>query len=210
MTERTRDPEATKQAILAAAETLFLENGFGNTPLSAIAKKAGVTKSLIHHHFASKENLWSEVKHQALKDYAAKQMEIISRGEVTLDTLRESVVAYFRTFQTNPKMVRLMAWMTIDEFKDECADCIHEPLMETGVELIAAAQQKGIIRKDIPPIHIVMSFLAMVSGWFQDRYIFRKWLVDGNSEADMAVADDMFLTTTIKLIVTGVAGDQKS
>ena len=44
-----RDPEATRNALLEAAEEVFLKNGFGNTSLSEIAKRAGITKSLIHH-----------------------------------------------------------------------------------------------------------------------------------------------------------------
>lgn len=203
---RTRDPEATKQAILNAAEELFLENGFGNTPLSHIAKKAGVTKSLIHHHFESKESLWNEIKHRALEEYAAKQREIMSRGDVTIETLRESVVAYFRSLQKNPQIVRLMAWMHIENFENDCGQCAHDPLIEWGVVQIEAAQKKGILRSDIPAVHVVMSFVMMLSGWFQDRSVFRKWLDVGDSDADLAVADELFLETALKLIINGAAG----
>src|SRR5690606_25552520 len=54
---RRRDPDATRAEILEAAEQLFLQDGFGRTSISAIARLAGVTKSLIHHHFGTKEAL---------------------------------------------------------------------------------------------------------------------------------------------------------
>lgn len=205
---RTRDPEATKQAILIAAEELFLENGLSNTPLSHIAKKAGVTKSLIHHHFESKESLWNEVKHMALEEYETKQREIMSRGDVTIETLRKSVVAYFRSLQKHPKIVRIMAWMHIEDLDDECGQCAHDPLIEWGVKQVEEAQEKGIIRSDIPAVHVVMSFIMMISGWFQDRSVFRKWLVEGDSDADLAAADELFLETALKIIVNGVAGER--
>ena len=206
---RIRDPEATKKAIISAAEEIFLERGFGDTPLSLIAKKAGVTKSLIHHHFESKKRLWDEVKHAALCDYAAKQEEIQSRGEVTLEALRESMVAYFRMIQQNPKIIRLMAWMTIENLDGTMDICIHDQMIDTAVAQVEAAQRKGLVRNDITPFHIVMAFLTMVHGWFQDRYIFRKWLVSYDGADAMAVADDIFLESAMAFIASGVQRGEK-
>ena len=49
--------EETRQRILEAAERLFAEQGFDGTGVDAIAKSAGVTKSLIYHHFGNKHRL---------------------------------------------------------------------------------------------------------------------------------------------------------
>jgi AcrR family transcriptional regulator len=40
-----------KQIILEAAEAEFLEKGFGNTKMMAIAKRAGVSHPFLHYHF---------------------------------------------------------------------------------------------------------------------------------------------------------------
>ncbi|MBC8072705.1 MAG: helix-turn-helix transcriptional regulator, partial [Deltaproteobacteria bacterium] len=62
---RRHDPEASRAAILDAAEATFVEKGFAGASMSEIAERSSVTKSLIHHHFGSKEALWSEVKRRS-------------------------------------------------------------------------------------------------------------------------------------------------
>lgn len=55
---RTRDPEAKRVAILAAAQEEFAEHGFAGATIRAIARRAGVTHGLVMLHFSSKEQLF--------------------------------------------------------------------------------------------------------------------------------------------------------
>ncbi|WP_432828869.1 TetR family transcriptional regulator [Dactylosporangium sp. CA-092794] len=55
---RTRDPEAKRAAILAAARAVFAERGFAKATIREIARRAGVTHGLVMLHFASKERLF--------------------------------------------------------------------------------------------------------------------------------------------------------
>ena len=48
-----RDKKATQNEILETAEELFSRRGFAATSLAEIARQAGLTKSLIHHHFGT-------------------------------------------------------------------------------------------------------------------------------------------------------------
>jgi len=47
--------------ILDAARYLFLEQGYGNTSMDGVAKRAGVSKATLYVHFDSKERLFAEV-----------------------------------------------------------------------------------------------------------------------------------------------------
>ncbi len=47
---------------------LFLEHGYDNTPMSLIAKEAGLTKAGIYHHFESKQHLLHAVHKQLLEE----------------------------------------------------------------------------------------------------------------------------------------------
>ena len=62
MSTRKNDPVGTREAILAAVMDLFAEQGVGRVSMSRIAAQAGITKSLIHHHFGSKQDLWNAVR----------------------------------------------------------------------------------------------------------------------------------------------------
>lgn len=50
-----------REAILAAAQQLFLANGFGGTSMDQVAAAAAVSKQTIYKHFIDKETLLREV-----------------------------------------------------------------------------------------------------------------------------------------------------
>ncbi len=55
---RPKDP-AKREAILAAAQTLFLGNGYEGSSMDAIAAEAGVSKLTLYSHFKDKEALFA-------------------------------------------------------------------------------------------------------------------------------------------------------
>jgi AcrR family transcriptional regulator len=58
---RPRGHPPTKERIIEAAHTLFLERGYRGTTVRAIANAAGVDSALISYHFGSKHGLFGEV-----------------------------------------------------------------------------------------------------------------------------------------------------
>jgi TetR/AcrR family transcriptional regulator len=163
-----RDPEATRTALLEAAETIFLEKGFGNTSLSEIAHHAGITKSLIHHYFGSKEGLWREVKMRLFMHYAQEQMSMINQAQPTAELLKGSIALYFNFLHRNPQIVKMLAWMFIEQDQDECLD-IDRELIGAGVAKVRAAQDEGALRTDIDASFILFVFIGLCEHWFQNK-----------------------------------------
>lgn len=54
---RSRDPEATRKAIIEAALTLLAKDGPEGISLSEVAQLAGVNRGTAYQHFATRENL---------------------------------------------------------------------------------------------------------------------------------------------------------
>ena len=189
---RRHDPEASRAAILDAAQALFLERGFAGTSMSEVAKASGVTKSLIHHHFGSKDQLWQEVKHSRFAAYYDRQIELFGRLQPTPDLIRESMRVYFRFLQESPQMLRMMWWMLLSD-EQEGNEMMNE-LRDLGVQRIEAAQSEGLLRRDIAPTYILMAFLGLVHAWFTE-----KWL----SDADECTADD-YLAAAWQIFAAGV------
>ena len=59
--------EKTRQQIIDAAFELFANDGFSNTSISAVAKKAGISKGLIYHYFDSKEAILEGIFNQLVQ-----------------------------------------------------------------------------------------------------------------------------------------------
>jgi len=163
---RKHDPEASRAAILDAAERLFLEHGFAGASMSEIAKGSGVTKSLIHHHFGSKDALWREVKRRRFSSYHEQQTQLFASKGPSAALLRESMRVYFQFLRDNPDTVRLMSWVML-EGDHEATEIVQE-LRDAGIEHLRAAQQAGVLRDDVPPPFMLITFLGLVKAWFAD------------------------------------------
>ena len=58
--------EENERAILAAAEAVFAERGFGGATMAEIAARAGVPKPNVHYYFPTKEQLYRAVVERVL------------------------------------------------------------------------------------------------------------------------------------------------
>ncbi|MDB1126080.1 TetR/AcrR family transcriptional regulator [Vibrio algarum] len=67
--------EETKQLILMTAGRMFCEQGYEKVSLRNISEAAGVSHSLIRHHFGSKETIWYTVS-----DILSSYMQTYIRG----------------------------------------------------------------------------------------------------------------------------------
>lgn len=72
------DAEKTKCKIMGVAAQLFCEQGFDRVSLRTISEQAGVSHSLIRHHFGSKEKIWQSISdslHVFMEGYRDRLME---------------------------------------------------------------------------------------------------------------------------------------
>lgn len=203
-----RDPEATRNTILDASESLFLEAGFADTSMSAVAKRAGVTKSLIHHHFGSKEELYAAVKTRFFGEYFDIQRELLEREDDSVEVLRDSFLAYFRALQKRPGFARLQCWMYLEG--DEACSNMGDDLIITGIDKIRRAQDKGFIREDVEAGHVLVMLLSLVEYWFLSRGRYQKQellnhLVTQNAEDQ----EETYLKDMLSVFFQGLAKTSK-
>jgi len=194
----TLEGDRTRHAILKAAEDLFVEQGFAAASMANIAKRAGVTKSLIHHHFGSKRELWEAVKSVVMEEYGKQQQQMLTERAPGVELLGDSIVAYFRFLQKNPNVVRLWAWMAV-ESDQHCAD-LSMDLTRAGAELLREGQRIGDIRADVPAEYILAQFFSLVRGWFAERPILQSCLLNKSD----AVCDEEYLSSMLRVFLDGL------
>lgn len=199
---RQLDPETTRREILDAAQELFVEKGFSGTSINAVATQAGVTKSLIFHHFGSKENLWSQMATRLYQRYHDIQMELMQKPSPDLyETLVASIKWHFDFLKQHPEALRLEMWEGLDGIvcKDKPDDVVKE-----GLKRFREGQEKGTIRKDIPPTMLMVTFLNMARHWFFAKAHLGEHLnlnADGHTDDEL---DELYLESMIKIYLEGV------
>jgi TetR/AcrR family transcriptional regulator len=191
--------ETTRRAILKAAEALFVEHGFAATSTATIAKLAGVTKSLIHHHFGSKRELWDAVKTVVMEEYGIKQQRLLDERPPGLSLIEESIRAYFLFLQQHPNVVRFWNWMTIEG--DHEAPVFSQWLMKQGVDMLRKAQRIGEVRADVDAEFVLAQVCVLLRGWFIEKPVLVHNVL---SERDSLAHDAGYLESMLRVFLDGL------
>jgi TetR/AcrR family transcriptional repressor of mexJK operon len=85
--------ETKAEAIMDAADKLFLSQGFQGTSMDAVAKWAGVSKQTVYSHFANKEELFKAVITTKVASYGFDEAAVVEDED-----LRKALLTVVRRF----------------------------------------------------------------------------------------------------------------
>jgi AcrR family transcriptional regulator len=126
MNRQVARSSATIGAILAAARKLFALHGFEATSIDDIADQAGVAKGAIYHHFASKQEIFTQVLDSLQAEIAAAPIPPAARQTAdVLDQIAAGVLRYLDAsmqpgvkrilFLDGPVVIGWDKWREIDD-----------------------------------------------------------------------------------------------
>src|SRR4030088_794776 len=93
---RRRLTKAQRRAqLLAAAEVVFAERGYGSTTFDDIAARAKVTRPLLYGHFESVDEIYLECHRAARQEMQHRVMQAtVDAGSRPRDQLQAGLTAY--------------------------------------------------------------------------------------------------------------------
>ncbi len=124
-------------------------------------------------------------------------MQLLSSGTLTPELMRESMETYFRFLLANPATLRMNAWMQLEGDRDNTESVIE--MRDEGIARIKAAQDAGLLRKDIEAPFMLLTFLGMVQAWFMDPVTTQQ---RGDEDHEAALA---YLDSAWKIFANGVS-----
>ena len=92
--KREARKEERREAILAIAKRVFLDQGYSGASMSAISAELGGSKGTLWSYFPSKEELFAAVLDDATKDYRGQLADVLKPGE----DVRAAVLQFCRGF----------------------------------------------------------------------------------------------------------------
>ncbi len=210
-----RDPRATREAIVKAAGALFARKGYHGTNLGEIARRAGVAKSLIHHHFGSKEGLYLAVVERFTESYARRFRQEMEEPLEVGGSVEEGFQAYFRLLAETPDSVRMGTWLSLflneEPRRVEALECSPGPgredvryLHEVAARLVerfARLQQEGRMRPELDPAMVLAAIWCLTEHWHEARRLFAVRLRQGMEGPD---ADRRYLETAVEIFLRGI------
>lgn len=164
---RQKQKERTREAILDGAEKTFISRGFDGASMKHIAAASGVTQSLIHHHYGNKEALWSAVRERYFQKVFEALRPGLSAAARGHNFPYEFADHYFNYLRSTPDFIRLSAWIIAErELPPE------EATGKAGqiVKIIEREQKLGRLRDDLPAEIILSLLWALIEGWYLGRH----------------------------------------
>lgn len=158
------DPVATRSAIIAAATRLFADKGFTGTSTADIASAAGVTKSLVLYHYATKEALWREVIMERSRPIR-ESAELFLGGEGDVHA-SDFVRAKFEANRKDPDLAKFLAWMSLEP--GLATPEMREKAAKVREKMGADPARYGI-PADLDPMAFMIAVMSAVDGYFRFR-----------------------------------------
>lgn len=166
--KKTKKNTPTKERILEAAKQLFIQKGFSATSMNEIAKSAAVTQSLIHHHFKTKSNIWTEVKTHILSQNTDTVDFEINPEEYSLKECLEKLIrARVDLYTKNPDLIRLMAWQSLEEEENRNLAGGTAASPDQWIFLIEELKKQHKIAENIDVNMALLMIYGSISAYFQ-------------------------------------------
>ena len=99
---------STRDAVFAAAATLFQARGFDGVSMDDIAREAAVNKAMIYYHFADKLALYRSIVGEGLTAMSATVGAIAASAETPPIKLDRFIEAFVRMTENRPWMPAIM------------------------------------------------------------------------------------------------------
>ncbi len=179
-----RDPEAARARILSAATGEFAAHGYAGARMEAIARRAGVAKGLLFHHFGSKEGLYVAVLEgvYALLREGQNEADLVALGPV--EGMRRLAAQTFRRFRERPEIVALMNEENLHRARhirrSRRIRALYNPLLEAIRRLLQDGRARGVFRRDADPVALYVALSGL--GYF---YCANRWTLSAAFAGDL-------------------------
>jgi len=189
-----------RQLIIQSAIEIFSKNGFQNSSISEIARRANVAEGTIYQYFKNKEDLFFSIPIEKTKEFC-KELDLHFEGITgVVNKIRKFVWYYLYFFKMNPEYCRtLMFEMRVSKnfIKTTTYDSFKK-FTNKILEIIEEGQNEGIIRKDVD-IYLIRQLLLGIL-----EHMVTRWLLKGEKYGLMGYYNEVS-----ELVIHGISDSKR-
>jgi TetR/AcrR family transcriptional regulator len=171
-TPRRRNPQATRQKLLAAARREFASNGMAGARVDEIAARAGVNKQLVYHYFGDKDALYLAVLEWVYEEIRAQERKLNLEGLPPERAIRKLIESSFDHLAAHPDFIVLLN----DENRGGAPhvrgsrklEAMHSPLVSMVDTILKQGVRAGTFRRGVDPVHLYISIAGLSYFFFSN------------------------------------------
>lgn len=170
--KREQNKRKNRQAILDAAQQLFIQRGFEETRIDDLAHAAGIGKGTVYRYFASKETILLELIADLRVNIHQQFAEINDPTAPVAKQLLALFMCQFDFIENNPELARIMFRESMFPSKKsvEQRNQVDIEYLNAVTTILRHGQQRGELRQDVDlltcTLQMYSQYLTIVSGWF--------------------------------------------
>ncbi|WP_245267467.1 MULTISPECIES: TetR/AcrR family transcriptional regulator [unclassified Methylosinus] len=168
----------TRRVIIDAALGEFLENGYADTTMDGVARRAGVAKGTSYRYFPAKEALFEAVVREKIAGALIDADPANRRPDEPVSTfIRRTMLVSIREIERNGRAaiarLVLVEGARFPEMTEIYRRAMFEPLLKQIRDLAATARARGELRRpeleDYPHLLIAPIWFAIIHNGLLDR-----------------------------------------
>ena len=160
-----RERSNSEQAIMEAAEELFLENGYSKTTTTMIAARAGVTHAMLHYYFRTKEHIFIKVVDKYMDELLDSFQPLMRKQAPFWETLETGISAHFDFLLKHPSLPAFLYDTVrynpelIESWRGRITGTLRRIALFHG-ELIRKEMDAGRIRR-VDPVQLMLDIVTL-------------------------------------------------
>lgn len=160
-----RERSNSEQAIMAAAEELFLENGYSKTTTTMIAARAGVTHAMLHYYFRTKEHIFIKVVDKYMDELLDSFQPLMRKQAPFWETLETGISTHFDFLLKHPSLPAFLYDTLrynpelIESWRGRITGTLRRIALFHG-ELIRKEMDAGRIRR-VDPVQLMLDIVTL-------------------------------------------------
>lgn len=171
---QTRDPQATRAAILRAATDEFADHGLGGARVDRIAAKADVNKRMLYYYFTNKEGLFLAVLEQAYRDIRDAEQALNLSHSDPVEGIRGLIAFTWNYYLEHPQFLRLLNSENLHRAehlkRSKEIRAMHSPFVATIDDLLERGRKAGVFRAGVDPVQLYISIASLSYFYLSNRY----------------------------------------
>jgi AcrR family transcriptional regulator len=169
-----RDPDRTRQRILAAALVEFARHGLGGARVDRIAQRAGANKRMLYYYFGDKDDLFLAALEASYAHIRSAERALDLEHRDPREAIRRLVDFTWRYCLAHPEFMTLLNSENLHRgrhvSRSRRARDIQSPLIATLRTILASGERKGLFRPGIDAVQLYISIAAEGYFYLSNRY----------------------------------------
>jgi AcrR family transcriptional regulator len=161
----SRDPEATREAILTAATDEFAAYGLGGARVDRIAERAGINKRMLYYYFGQKEDLFLAVLERAYEKIRGEEQALNLTQVEPTEAIRRLIAFTWNYHIENPSFPILLNSENLHRGrhlkKSARVRLMHSPFVATIADVLERGARSGLFRAGVDPIQLYISIAGL-------------------------------------------------